>query len=164
MADQTNPKDLLGVKKVPMNLLPAAGRIEGARGMAHGAAKYGPYNWREKKIKMSIYLDAIERHLVALYDGEDTADDSGVSHLGHIIAGASILCDAKEFGNLIDDRPAPGPAGKLLARYDESKKPEVTPSDWIKTPNGKRIRSGFKVCADPDSCATCLDLGYGKKD
>lgn len=175
MADQTNPKDLLGIKKVPMNLLPAAGRIEGARAMQHGAEKYGPYNWREKKIIASIYMDAIERHLLALLDGEDTAADSGVSHLGHIIANASIILDAKEYGNLVDDRPKAGPAPKMLDRYDQSKKLAQPVYDTIQTnvsstvtqqkenfkvtPNGKLVAHDFAPCSNYD-CFTCKSLGY----
>src|SRR5207245_2175812 len=59
--DTTNPKDLLGVKKVQLGLLPAAGKIYGALAMEYGAAKYKPYNWRDKKIRITVYLDAIER-------------------------------------------------------------------------------------------------------
>src|SRR5258708_2704701 len=66
--DTTNPKDLLGVKKVRLGLLPAATRIYGALAMENGAFKYGPFNWRDKKIRLTIYLDAIERHLLAYRD------------------------------------------------------------------------------------------------
>jgi len=118
--DETNLKDLLGIQKVPMNLLPPAGRIYGAEAMRNGAEKYGPFNWREKKVRAMIYADAIERHLLAWVDGEDRALDSGCSHLGHIIACASILADAIEGGFLIDDRPKPGPAAKLLEDFKRS--------------------------------------------
>lgn len=118
--DETNPKDLIGIKKVSMGLLPAAGKITGALAMKHGAQKYGPYNWRDKKIRMTVYLDAIERHLLALQDGEDFASDSGIKHLGHIIAGASIILDAEEGEQLIDDRhKVSGPAPALLERYEQ---------------------------------------------
>ena len=120
LPNDANPKDLLGVKKVPLNLLPAAGRIWGAKAMQDGARKYGPYNWRDKKIIASIYLDAIERHLLAFVDGEDLAEDSKVHHLGHIIADASILLDAIEGGFLIDDRPKAGPAAYLLKKLKET--------------------------------------------
>ena len=116
IADQTNPKDLIGVKKVQLGLLPAAGKIYGSLAMTNGAEKYGPYNWRDKKVRMTIYLDAMERHLLALRDGEDYAEDSGVHHLGHIIACGAILADAKEGGFLIDDRPKAGPAAELIKR------------------------------------------------
>lgn len=115
-----NPKDLLGIKKPQMNLLPAVGRIYGALAMTNGADKYGPYNWRGKPVKMTVYLDALERHLVALYDGENIAADSGLPHLAHIIAGASLLADAFETGNLIDDRPIPGKAAAVLEKYTKS--------------------------------------------
>ncbi len=121
-SDQTNPKDLIGVKKVQVGLLPAAGKIYGALAMENGAKKYSPFNWRNNKVKYTVYLNAIERHLLALWDGEDTASDSGVSHLGHLIANASILADAIEGGFLIDDRPEKGPAPALLAQHDKSNK------------------------------------------
>jgi hypothetical protein len=85
--------------------------------MKNGADKYGPYNWRDKKVRMTIYLDAIERHLLALRDGEDIAEDSKVPHLGHIIACGALLADAVEGDFLIDDRPAKGPAAKVLEKY-----------------------------------------------
>lgn len=115
----SNPKDLIGIKKVQMNLLPLAGRIYGALAMTNGAEKYGPYNWRDKKVKLTVYLDAIERHLAALYDGQDDAEDSGLPHLAHILANAALLIDAKECGCLIDDRPLPGPAADLLRKYEK---------------------------------------------
>jgi hypothetical protein len=119
--DGVNPKDLLGITKVPLGLLPAAGKIYGAMAMKHGADKYGPYNWREKKITMSIYLDALERHLLAYRDGEDEAKDSGLSHLAHIIAGASIIADALETGNILDDRPTKGQAAAILEGFVKTK-------------------------------------------
>lgn len=116
-ADNTNPKDLIGIKKPQIGLLPGAGKIYGALAMQDGAAKYGPYNWRDKKVRYTIYLDALERHLLALRDGENVAPDSGLPHLGHIIACASILADAVEGGFIIDDRPLPGPSGSTLAKF-----------------------------------------------
>jgi hypothetical protein len=66
---------------------------------------------------MTVYLDAMERHLLALRDGEDVAEDSKVPHLGHIIACGAILADALEGGFLIDDRPLKGPAAKVLDKF-----------------------------------------------
>lgn len=115
--DETNPKDLEGIKKPQIGLLPAAGTLYGALAMQNGASRYGPYNWRTKKIRMTIYLDAMERHILALRDGENTASDSQVPHLGHIIACAAILADAVEGEFLVDDRPPAGPASKIIERY-----------------------------------------------
>ena len=118
--DDANPKDRQGVKKVNLGLLPAAGTIYGALAMENGASKYGPYNWRKRKVRMTVYLDAIERHLLAFRDGEDQSRDAKVPHLGHIIACAAILADAIEGGFVMDDRPTTGPAARLLEKYDRS--------------------------------------------
>jgi hypothetical protein len=104
-ATTTNPKDLLGTKKVSITKLPMAAIIHGAHAMMNGATKYGPYNWRAKDVVASIYVDAALRHLAAWFEHEEVAEDSGVHHLGHAIACAAILLDAQENGNLIDDRP-----------------------------------------------------------
>lgn len=121
LPDKANPKDLIGIKKVQLGLFPAAGSIYGALGFEDGAVKYGPYNWRANKVKMTVYLDAIERHLLALRDGEDCAADSKKPHLAHIIASAALLADATEGGFLIDDRPTKGPAAGMLEKYRKDK-------------------------------------------
>ena len=118
----TNPKDLLGIKKVQLNLVPASSTIYQALAMEDGAVKYGPFNWRTKKVKASIYVAAAIRHIQAWFDGEENASDSGKPHLGHALACLGILADAKETGNLADDRPVPGPAAKLIATWEQKKK------------------------------------------
>lgn len=100
-----NPKDLLGVKKVSLSKLPSVALLHGAHAMMDGARKYGPYNWRGNAVVAHIYVDAAMRHLLSWFEGEETASDSGVHHLGHAIACAAILLDAQETGNLVDDRP-----------------------------------------------------------
>lgn len=117
MAHGTNPKDLIGSKKVPVHLVPPASVIYQAAAMADGARKYGPYNWRKNKVMASIYVDACLRHLYAWLDGEEVAADSGVPHIGHALSCLGILADAKETGNLADDRPTPGASARLLAQW-----------------------------------------------
>lgn len=104
-ADSTNPKDLLGVKKVSITKLPSVAVAHAAHAMMNGAEKYGPYNWRSKKVIAGIYVDAAMRHIWDWFEGQETATDSGVHHLGHAIACCAILLDAQETGNLVDDRP-----------------------------------------------------------
>lgn len=104
-ATTANPKDLAGNKKVSITKFPMVGIIHGAHAMMNGADKYGPYNWRAKDVVASIYIDAAMRHLSAWFEREETAEDSGVHHLGHALACCAILLDAQENGNLIDDRP-----------------------------------------------------------
>ena len=114
----TNPKDILANRKVALGLLPGAGKIYGALAMSEGAKKYGAYNWREKGVRHTVYLDAIDRHLEALRDGQWKDPKSGFPHLGHIIAGAAIILDANSIGKLIDDLPLPGKAAEILDKYE----------------------------------------------
>lgn len=118
----TNPKDRLGIMKVQLNLVPSASKIYQALAMEDGAEKYGPYNWRENKVLASIYISACFRHLEAWYDSrEEFAKDSKKPHLAHAIACIGIIIDAYETGNLIDDRPIPGAAAKLIERTKKKK-------------------------------------------
>lgn len=120
MSDVTNPKDLVGAKKAPLRFVPPALVIIAAQGMKNGAQKYGPFNWRDYPVQYSIYLEAVHRHLLALMDGEDIAEDSGIPHLSHIAANIAIIADCQGLGTLVDDRPKPGPAAKLLKEQDKS--------------------------------------------
>jgi len=103
-----NPKDRVGRNKPPLSLVPGSALVLVSSALRNGADKYGPYNWRDQKIQASNYISAALRHLLAWNDGEDTADDSGLSHLAHACAGLMILIDSIETGNAIDDRPKPG--------------------------------------------------------
>lgn len=112
----TNPKDLLGIKKPPISLIPPAGLLHCAMAMKNGAEKYGPYNFRTTNVQSMIYVDAAYRHLMSWADGEELASDSGVHHLGHAMACAAIILDAQTNGTLIDTRPPTGNAAALIAR------------------------------------------------
>ena len=115
--DSANPKDRIAKKKPPLALVPAALLIHTSGAMADGGRKYGPYNFRQSPIKGTVYIEAAMRHLLALLDGENVAQDSLVHHMGHVAACAAIYLDAMETGNLIDDRPLPGPASRLIAYW-----------------------------------------------
>lgn len=121
MSDEANPKDTLGIKKARLDLVPPALAIAAAPAMALGASKYGPFNWREKAVKATVYVGAMERHLAAYKDGQTLDPESGYSHLGHIAACIGILEDARAIGKLIDDRPTPGGAAALLEEQNASK-------------------------------------------
>lgn len=116
MSDTTNPKDIIGQTKPPIHLVPPQGLIWMAKAMENGAQRYGPYNWRDKKVRATVYISAAMRHLLAYLDGEELAQDSKVHHLGHAAACMAILLDAKENDCLIDDRPKSGNTPELLKR------------------------------------------------
>jgi hypothetical protein len=110
-----NPKDAIGRTKTPMHLIPPTALVEMARVMGLGAEKYGPYNWRDASVAATVYLAAGQRHIVAFLDGENADPESGASHLAHAAACMSILIDAFATGNVVDDRPKPGPAAAMMA-------------------------------------------------
>lgn len=99
-----NPKDLVGDKKTPYKYVPKVGIAVMARVMELGAKKYGPYNWRDNTVRMTVYIDAARRHLDLLEYGEDTDEESKVDHAAHVMACMNILLDAAASGNLMDDR------------------------------------------------------------
>jgi len=115
----TNPKDLLGMKKVNLHLVPPASILYQALAMEDGAVKYGPYNWRQNKVIATIYIDAAQRHLLQWLDGEENASDSGKPHLAHALACIGIIVDALETGNLVDNRPTPGSMSRLIAKFEK---------------------------------------------
>lgn len=115
-----NPKDAIGAKKAPLGYVPAAAVIGPAPAMEIGAIKYGPFNWRAQPVQAMTYVEAALRHLYAWIDGQDDAEDTGISHISHAQAGLAILQDAIMSGNLIDNRPPKGPAADALRSLDRS--------------------------------------------
>jgi len=100
-----NPKTVLGTSKPSMHAVPPVALLWIGQAMADGERKYGLTNWREKTVSTSVYYDAMMRHLMAWWDGEDVAEDSGLPHLAHVAACVCILLDAQACGSLNDNRP-----------------------------------------------------------
>lgn len=101
----TNPKDAIGVRKLPVGLVPSTGINLAALAFLEGAMKYGRYNWRVAGVKTSIYYDAAMRHLEKYWNGEECDWETGVPHLASAIACIMIIADAKACKKLTDDRP-----------------------------------------------------------
>lgn len=99
-----NPKTVQGMKKPSMACVPPIALLHLAHAMMNGEQKYGRMNWREHTVSSSIYYDAAMRHLMAWFDGETFAADSGVHHLGHVMACCAILLDGYSLDVLNDDR------------------------------------------------------------
>lgn len=112
-----NPKTAIGSSKVPLHLVPPSATHYLALALADGARKYGPYNWRDAAISVSVYKSAAQRHLDAFWDGEDCAQDSGLHHIAHAMACMALILDALTIGRLQDDRPTKGAAARLQAEY-----------------------------------------------
>jgi hypothetical protein len=101
----TDPKGTAGLLKPQLQAIPPIANRHMAAALALGAAKYGPWNWRGRKVEAMTYLGAMRRHIDAYLDGENLDPESGASHLGHVMAGCAIVLDAEAHGNLIDNRP-----------------------------------------------------------
>lgn len=100
----TNPKRAMGVKKASMQAVPNTALLYLGQVMEGGAAKYGPFNWRDSPVDSGTYYDAAQRHLMAWQDGQDVDAESGLPHLAHVMACCAIVLDAESTGNLIDQR------------------------------------------------------------
>ena len=99
-----NLKTLAAMGKPGISNVPAVAFFALGQAMTDGAKKYGRFNWRETGSTVSVFVDAMARHLLGYYVGEDHAKDSRVHHLAHLMAGAAILLDAELHGVLKDDR------------------------------------------------------------
>lgn len=115
-----NPKEAAQTRdrKPPLDLLEHAADVAISWALLDGADKYGKRNYQTIPISMRVYLAAIKRHVGAMLDGEDYAEDSGIHHLAHIGANVHILLSALSRGNVVDDR---GPGEQT----DEQKSREI---------------------------------------
>jgi len=85
--------------KPPLALLPRPGLEVAAAGMEHGAGKYWPRNYRDcNPDEAGTYIHAILRHANAMAHGEFIDEESGVPHVGLLIAGAMIFAEITQLG------------------------------------------------------------------
>ncbi len=115
MTGDNNPKDACGKRKPPLRFVPPALALAVSEVMENGAAKYGPFNWRESAVNLTTYIEAAQRHLMCLQDGQDIDVESGCEHAAHVAACMAIILDAHALGKLVDDRFWPGAAADLIA-------------------------------------------------
>lgn len=73
-------------------LLSSAALMEIAKVLGFGAKKYDPWNWA-KGINYGRIIGAVQRHVLAWKDGEDTDPESGLNHLAHAACGLMFLLD-----------------------------------------------------------------------
>lgn len=102
---ETNPKDAVGVKKVPFSTVPSEVMAEIGLAMMEGARKYGRHNYRAVGVRASVYYDALFRHITAWWEGEDIDPDSGLNHVTKALSTLTVLRDAMINDKLTDDRP-----------------------------------------------------------
>lgn len=92
-----------GSKLARLDLIPVYAQVEEAKVHGMGATKYAPYNWR-KGYNWSLSYAALQRHLVAFWNGEDTDPESGLPHLAHARWHTGTLLEFLHYGLGTDDR------------------------------------------------------------
>jgi hypothetical protein len=127
----TNPKDAIGTAKAPMSTVSGPVMLEIGVSMLEGSVKYGRHNYRIAGVRASVYYDALMRHMLAWWEGEDIDAESGLSHIVKAATCLVVLRDSMIHGNWVDDRPPKTPAGfvaelnekakALLEKYPEPK-------------------------------------------
>jgi hypothetical protein len=134
MNKDSNPKDSCGIRKAPLHNVPCRILFEVGLAFMEGARKYGSHNYRKVGVRASVYYDAIMRHVMSWWEGEDIDPESGIPHLAKAIASIFVLRDSLFIGNCEDDRPLKYPEGlkldelneiasKIIDKYPECKKP-----------------------------------------
>lgn len=137
---ETNPKDVIGSKKLAFSVLPWRVLINVALGMMEGAAKYGRHNYRAAGVRASVYFDAVvARHMTEWWEGTDIDPDSGLHHLDKAIAGLMVMRDSMLQGNFVDDRP---PAGKVDMQAANAKAASILEQHADKSPKHYTINDG----------------------
>lgn len=128
----TNPKDAIGIRKVPLSVVPAGVMMEVGLGMLEGACKYGRHNFRAIGVRASVYYDAAMGHLADWWEGEDIDADSNLSHVTKAICSLVVLRDAMIQEKFEDDRP---PRSKLYKRMLNAKAAEIIDRHADKKPH-----------------------------
>jgi hypothetical protein len=134
----TNPKDMIGTRKAPLSTVPMGVIVEMGVGMLEGAAKYGRHNYRCAGVRASVYYDAVMRHMIAWWEGEDIDPDSGLSHVTKAMCTLAVLRDAQMQGMCTDDRPPKSvefypamnsAAGAMLDKHEDKSPRHYTIAD-----------------------------------
>jgi len=70
-------------EKPKLHLLPPKAILEVGKVLTYGAEKYDEENWRKLDNLQDRYTSAALRHLFAHIDGEETDEETQLSHLAH---------------------------------------------------------------------------------
>lgn len=92
-----------GSKLARLDLIPVYAQVEEAKVHGMGATKYAPYNWR-RGYDWGLSYGAMQRHLVAFWNGEDIDSESGLPHLAHARWHTGVLLEFLHYGLGTDDR------------------------------------------------------------
>lgn len=174
----SNPKDKIGIKKIPMSTVPEPVIAEVAIALFEGARKYGRHNYRDQEILASVYYDALRRHIGAWWEGEDIDKDSQLNHVTKAISTLVVFRDAMMNDMWVDDRPPKSKAGwvdemnlkaaAIVEKYPDAVEPltEKNKSESIESeadrPQDRRgtyIKEGDSLVCDPSATRDFIFFG-----
>lgn len=90
---RTGRKDDAG--KPRYDLLPATSVQEVVQVLTHGAAKYGPENWKQIQDLHNRYYAAAQRHIQAHRLGVKRDEETGLHHLAHAICSLIFIMETE---------------------------------------------------------------------
>lgn len=99
----------------------------------YGTEKYDRYNFL-KGYDWSLSYDALQRHLLAFWGGQDNDPESGLPHLGHAAWHCLALIAFTQRHVGTDDRPLP-PLKLVLTEADA-----MSEDEWLKAWEDWRLR------------------------
>lgn len=104
-----------GVKPEALALVPVGPLLKLARHYHQGAKKYSKDNWRGG-YEWSKSYEALMRHALAFWDGEDIDEETGSPHMAAVAFHAFALLEYMDTHPEFDDRykPKPTPNGEVF--------------------------------------------------
>lgn len=101
---KAEPRKLDAGKATP-SLIPPHEMLDLAQLFAFGATKYQRDNWRANDgLAWSRIYDAMMRHALAFWGGEEYDEESGASHMIAVAFGAIVLAHYQKHFRAMDDR------------------------------------------------------------
>lgn len=107
--------------KLPLAEFPLSAMEAGMRAFEYGKVKYARFDWLRGHSAIEL-VSAIIRHAMALQWTSQTAKDSELDHMDHIIANAAMYIEQKRRGTLKRDLITDNKSEAILD-------PHLTPSD-----------------------------------
>ncbi len=89
--------------KLRVDLVPVSAITALAQVLEVGAKKYADNNWR-RGMKWSNVHSSLHRHLLKWLAGEDKDEESGLSHMAHVLCNAAFLVEYETTCPELDDR------------------------------------------------------------
>jgi hypothetical protein len=139
--------------------------------MLEGGLKYGRHNYRAVGIRVSVYYDALMRHIGAWWEGEDIDPESGLNHVVKALATLVVMRDAMIQDKMCDDRPPKSPDGwikelnrkaaKLIEQYPNPVPAYLAtddrpPKSKVRRVNARKGKAKDRIAKFPNPTPTYL--------